>query len=169
MKISMIAAVAENRVIGKDNDLVWRLPDDMKYFMETTRGYHVIMGRKNYESIPHKFRPLPNRTNLIVTRQKNYQAEGCIITHSIAEALAYSRAHGQQEVFIIGGGQIYRQALPLADKLYLTEIKHSFAGDAFFPEFDKTQWQETSRLAHPVDDRHQYAFDFVIYERKPTH
>ncbi len=167
MKISMIAAVAENRVIGKDNDLVWRLPDDMKYFMETTQGYHVIMGRKNYESIPHKFRPLPNRTNIIVTRQNNYRADNCIITHSIEEALNYAREHNQQEVFVIGGGQIYTQALPLADKLYITEVKHSFAGDAFFPEFARAEWQETSRVPHPKDERHAYAFDYVIYERKP--
>jgi dihydrofolate reductase len=110
MIISMIAAVATNRVIGKDNDLVWRLPDDMKYFMETTQNHFVIMGRKNYESIPHKYRPLPNRVNIIITRQKDYKASDCIITNTIEEALDYARDQAQEEVFVIGGGQIYKQS-----------------------------------------------------------
>ena len=102
MIISMIAAVAENKVIGKDNDLVWRLPDDMKYFMETTRDHFVIMGRKNYESIPHKFRPLPHRTNIIVTRQPDYNADDCVIVGTIAKAIEYARDQNQEEIFIIG-------------------------------------------------------------------
>ena len=168
MVISMIAAVATNQVIGKDNDLVWRLPDDMKYFMETTKNHFVIMGRKNYESIPHKYRPLPNRTNIIITKQKNYQAPDCIITNTIEEALDYCNEHNQEEVFVIGGGQIYAQSLPLAHKLYITEVKEYFEGDTFFPEFDQRQW-ELSRKHHSIDDRHKYAFDFVIYKRKATY
>lgn len=166
MKISMIAAVAENLVIGKDNDLVWRLPDDMKYFMETTQNHHVIMGRKNYESIPHKFRPLPKRVNIIVTKQEHYLAPDCIVKNSIDEAINYAQDQGEDELFIIGGGQIYTQSLERADTLYITEVKQSFDGDAFFPEFNKLVWQEVSRIPHTKDDRHKYNFDFVVYNRK---
>lgn len=166
MIISMIAAVAENKVIGKDNDLVWRLPDDMKYFMETTREHFVIMGRKNYESIPHKFRPLPNRTNIIVTRQADYEADDCIIVGTIEKAIEYARKQDQKEIFIIGGGQIYAQSLELANKLYITEIKEKFDGDTFFPTYDKCAWTEVSRIHHDKDERHLHAFDFVVYDRK---
>lgn len=165
MIISMIAAVAENLVIGRDNDLVWRLPDDMKFFMETTQHHHVIMGRRNYESIPHKYRPLPNRVNIIVTQQDDYAAAGCLITNSIAEAIKLAERDNQKEVFIIGGGQIYAQSIDLANKLYITEIKDSFEGDTFFPEIDRSIWKETSRSHHGKDDRHRHEFDFVIYER----
>lgn len=165
MIISMIAAVSENLVIGKDNDLVWRLPDDMRYFMETTKHHFVIMGRKNYESIPHKYRPLPNRVNIIVTRQDNYQATNCVITNSLEEAFEYAKAKNQEEIFVIGGGQIYKQAMAITDRLYITEIKSKFEGDAFFPEVDKSIWHETSRIEHGIDDRHKYEFDFVVYER----
>jgi dihydrofolate reductase len=168
MIISMIAAVARNRVIGKDNDLVWRLPDDMKYFMETTQNHFLIMGRKNYESLPHKFRPLPNRVNIIVTRQKDYKAAGCTITNTIEEALEYAKSHHQEEVFIIGGGQIYAQSMELADKLYITEVQGDFDGDTYFPEIDKKIWQEKSRYHHDQDKRHLYAFDYVIYERNSS-
>lgn len=162
----MIAAVAENLVIGGNNDLVWRLPDDMKYFMETTQHHHVIMGRKNYESIPHKFRPLPNRENIIVTQQDNYDAPDCHITNSIEEAIDIAKNNNQEEVFIIGGGQIYAQAIDIADRLYVTEIKASFDGDTFFPEIDKTEWQEKSRKQHAKDERHDHEFDFVVYEKR---
>jgi len=165
MIISMIAAVAENLVIGRDNDLVWRLPDDMKYFMETTQQHHVIMGRRNYESIPHKFRPLPRRVNIIVTQQDDYQAPDCLITNSIDSALELARKSNQEEVFIIGGGQIYAQAIDQADRLYITEIKASFEGDTFFPEIDPAEWQEISRQHHGKDEKHDHEFDFVIYER----
>ena len=128
MKVSLIVAVSENGVIGKDNDLIWHLPKDMKFFKETTMGYHVIMGRKNFESIPHKFRPLPNRTNIVITRQSDYKAEGCIVVNSVEEALKVAKSHGENEAFIIGGGQIYKLALDanLVDKVYLTKIHHSF-------------------------------------------
>ncbi len=166
MKISMIAAVAENLVIGKDNDLIWKLPDDMKFFMEKTSGHHVIMGRKNFDSLPPKFSPLPNRTNIIITRQPNLKVQGAVVTHSLDNALEIAKNNGEQEVFIIGGGEIYKLGLALADTMYLTEIKASFDGDAFFPEFDLSQWEETERVHHPADEKHKYAFDFVIYDRK---
>ncbi len=166
MIISLIAALTENRVIGKDNDLPWHLPDDMKYFMQTTSGHHVIMGRKNYESIPKKFRPLPNRTNIVVTRQKDYAAPGCIVVNSIAQGIDIAIENHESEVFIIGGAEIYTQSLTMANRLYLTEIKTSLEGHAFFPAFDKHAWQEVSRKHHPTDDKHLYAFDFVIYDKK---
>lgn len=166
MTISLIAALSQNRVIGKDNDLPWHLPDDMKYFMKTTSGHYVIMGRKNYESIPEKFRPLPNRTNIVVTRQKNYKAENCRVVHSLNDALNIAQHDNQHEVFIIGGAEIYHQGISLADRLYLTEIKGRLDGDTYFPDFDKTHWKETSRQHHPQDERHAYALDFVIYEKK---
>lgn len=161
----MIAAVAENGVIGKDNDLVWQLPNDMKYFVDKTRGRHVIMGRKNYDSIPDKFRPLPNRPNLILTRQTNFEAEGCTILSSLDEALAMAEDAGEHEAFIIGGAQIYELGLDLADRMYITEVHAPFDGDTHFPDFDKTLWKEASREHHPKDNRHDYSFDFVIYER----
>ncbi len=165
MNISLIAALSQNRVIGKNNDLPWHLPDDMKYFMQTTKEHHVIMGRRNYESIPEKFRPLPNRTNILVTRQKNFNAPGCIVVNSIEEGLEIARTNLEKEVFIIGGAEIYRQGFEKADKLYLTEIKTSLEGDTFFPEFDITQWKESSRKHHPADEHHKYAFDFVVYTK----
>ncbi len=162
----MIAAVAENLVIGKDNDLVWRLPDDMKYFMETTQGHFVIMGRKNYESIPEKYRPLPNRVNIIITRQKDYQVKDAIVLDSLKKAYEYAKNKNQEEVFVIGGGQIYQQALSNAHKLYITEVKARFEGDTYFPEIDQSAWLEVSRKRPAHDSRHKYDFDFVIYEKK---
>ena len=161
----MIAAVSKNMVIGRNNDLPWRLPDDMKYFMQTTKGHCVIMGRKNYESLPPKFRPLPDRTNILVTKQKNYHAPGCTIVHSLQEALVRAEAVGPDEVFIIGGADIYRQGLPVADTLYLTEIDAVVQGDVEFPSFPRTEWREISRIRHDVDERHAFAFDFVKYAR----
>lgn len=166
MKISLIAAVAANGVIGRNNDLPWHLPDDMKFFMETTKGHYVVLGRKNYESLPPKYKPLPNRTNIIVTRQKNFDAPGCLVVHTIDEAIALARDNGEQEAMIIGGAEIYKLALPSADRLYLTEIKAKVDGDVRFPYFDRGEWKEVSRVPHEKDERHKYAFDFVMYERK---
>lgn len=162
----MIAAVASNGVIGKNNDLPWRLPDDMKFFMNTTKGHHVIMGRKNYESLHENFKPLPKRTNIVVTRQQNYSAPGCVVVHDVPSAVDIARQAGESELFVIGGAEIYNQTLPLADRLYLTEIEAAVDGDTYFPDFDKGRWKERSREHHPADERHRYAFDFVIYERQ---
>lgn len=166
MIISLIAALTENRVIGKNNDLPWHLPDDMKYFMQTTSGHHVVMGRKNYESIPVKFRPLPNRINIVVTRQEEYEAPGCVVVNSISAGIDLAMDNRETEVFVIGGAEIYAQSLAFANRLYLTEIQTSLEGDAFFPMFNKPEWREVSREHHPADARHSYAFDFVIYEKK---
>ena len=116
----MIAALARNGVIGKANDLPWHLPDDMKFFMNTTKGHHVIMGRKNYESLPEKFRPLPNRTSIVVTRQHDYKAPGCTVVHQLEEGVKMAEKNSEKELFIIGGSEIYKFAMPFANKLYLT-------------------------------------------------
>lgn len=162
MIISQIVAVAENKVIGKDNDLIWRVPADLRYFKETTSGHHILMGRKNYESIG---RPLPNRTSVIITRNKDYQAEGCIVVNSIEEALKVAKANGETEAFIIGGGEIYKSSLQQTDKIYYTEIHETFDGDTFYPELDKTTWKETAREKHLKDEKNPYDYSFVVYEK----
>lgn len=167
MIISLIAALTKNRVIGRDNGLPWHLPDDMKYFMQTTKEHTVIMGRRNYESIPEKFRPLPNRTNIVVTRQKDFKAPQCKVVHSVEEAIELAKNANEQEIFIVGGAEIYRLGWPRANRLYLTEIHTELAGDTFFPEFNPSHWKEVSRKYHATDERHAYAFDFVVYERLP--
>ena len=165
MIVSLIAAMAENRVIGRNNDLPWKLPDDMKFFMQTTKGHHVIMGRKNYDSLDEKFKPLPNRTNIVVTRQKQFNAPGCSVVNSIEKALEIAKTNNEPEAFVIGGAEIYSLALQRADKIYLTEIHATVQGDTFFPDFDKTVWKETERRPHSKDDKHIYTFDFVTYQR----
>jgi dihydrofolate reductase len=165
MIISLIAALSKNRVIGKNNDLPWHLPDDMKYFMQTTKGHHVIMGRKNYDSIPEKFRPLPNRTNIVVTRQKDFFAPNCIIVNSIDRGIVIAGKAREQETFIIGGAQIYKEGMALTQRMYLTEIQAEIQGDTYFPEIVSSQWREVSRIHHPTDERHKFEFDFVIYDR----
>lgn len=165
MIFTLIAAVAENQVIGVNNDLPWHLPDDMKHFMNTTKGHHVIMGRKNYESIPDRYRPLPERTNIVVTRQKKYKAQGCMVVNTLDEALKIPEEHGEKEAFVIGGAEIFRLCIDRADKMILTEIQATVKGDTFFPRFDKRDWKEVSRLPHPADEKHLYAFDFVTYHR----
>lgn len=165
MKVSIIAAVAENRAIGKNNDLIWHLPDDLRFFKKTTTGSPIIMGRKNYESIPEKYRPLPNRKNIVVTRQKDYQAPGCEVVQNIEEAL--KNEQNQDEVFIIGGGQIYQLSLDhdLVDQMYITEVHHSFDADAFFPKFDKSRWSKEIIGKHSIDEKHTYAFTFCLYTK----
>lgn len=165
MTISIIAAVAKNRVIGRGNDLPWHLPDDMKFFMQTTNGHHVIMGRKNYESLPEKFRPLPNRTNIVVTRQKDYKAPGCTIVHELSDGIRLAKSNGEKELFIIGGAEIYKLALPMTNVLYLTEIDAELEGDTFFPTWNKKDWKEMSRQHHTADAKHKFAFDFTVYKK----
>ena len=166
MRVSLIVAVANNGVIGKDNDLIWHLPKDMKIFKETTLGHHVIMGRKNFESIPHKYRPLPNRTNVVITRQSDYKAEGCIVVNSVEEALEIAEQNGDTEPFIIGGGQIYEIALEqnLVDKIYLTKVHHTFEGDTFFPELGN-DWKESERIDCKADEKHAHAYSFLTFEK----
>ena len=166
MKVSLIVAVSENGGIGKDNDLIWHLPNDMRFFKETTMGHHVIMGRKNFESIPHKYRPLPNRTNVVITRQADYTAEGCVVVNSVEAALEIAKQNGDTDSFIIGGGQIYKLALEanLIDTIYLTKVHHTFAGDAFFPELN-SDWEEVNKVEHKADAKHKYNYDFITLEK----
>jgi len=166
MKISLIVAIAENNVIGKDNDLIWRLPNDMKYFKAKTLGHHIITGRKNYISIPVKFRPLPDRTNIVLTRQDNFKEQDCIILNSLEAAIEYAKKNNETELFIIGGGQIYKEALEknLIDKMYITHVHHQFDGDTFFPEID-TSWKQVSEVNHSVDEKHKYEYTFTVYEK----
>ena len=168
MIISLIAALTTNRVIGKNNDLPWHLPDDMKYFMNTTKKHAVIMGRKNYDSLPAKFKPLKERHNIVVSAQPAYKADGATVVSSWQAALDEAALHTPAggEVFVIGGAQIYQLAMSTANRLYLTEIQTTLDGDTFFPAFDKSDWIEKSRAHHPADSRHPYAFDFVVYDRR---
>ena len=163
--ISIIVAIAENNVIGKDNTLIWHLPADMKFFKEKTTGHCIITGRKNYESIPEKFRPLPNRTNIVVTRQENYNAPGALVVGSIEKALLTAKETGDTEIFIIGGADIYRQSLNLADRVYLTQIHYQFEGDAFFPKLDSSEWKETQRSKGITDEKNKYDHDFLIFDK----
>lgn len=158
----LIAALARNRVIGIDNRMPWHLPEDMKFFRETTRGRPVIMGRKTWESLPDAFRPLPGRLNIVVSRNAGLQATGATVVGSLPEALAAAGA--AEVVFVIGGAELFRQTLPLADRLLLTEVDQDFDGDAFFPDFDRTAWQEDSREAQVAASGLPFAF--VRYERR---
>lgn len=167
MTLSIIVAAAENNVIGKDNSLIWHLPTDMKFFKEKTKGHAIITGRKNYESIPEKFRPLPDRTNIVITRQLDYNAKGAIVVSSIEEAIEYVETHfANQEVFIIGGAEIYKQTLTMCQKVYLTRIHHTFQGDVFFPELPLTYWKLKAQLSISADEKNKYPFTFETWERK---
>ena len=164
MIISLIAACSNNRVIGVDNELPWHVPADMRYFMRTTKGHHIIMGRKTLESLGS---PLKNRTNLVVTRDPFFVATGVLVTHSIHEALDLAYENGEAEVFIIGGGEIYQQSMDYADKIYLTEIDiHVKDGDTFFPEIDADSWILESEDPHPPDERNKYGYNFKVFKKK---
>ncbi|SRR5258705_2792979 len=165
MLVSLIAAVAENNVIGKNGQLPWHLPGDMKYFRETTMGHCVIMGRKNFDSIPDKFRPLQGRTNIIVTRQKNYFAPGCIVVNSVEDALEKAKQENESEAFIIGGGEIFKQSMELADKIYLTRIHATIDGDVFFPSINMNEWKEESVQYSKADEKNKYDYSFVVLSR----
>jgi len=163
MIISTIVAVAKNNVIGKDNNIPWYLPADLKYFKKITTGHHIVMGRKCYESIG---RPLPKRTNVVVTRNPFFIASGCLITHNVAEAVQLAEANGEEEVFIIGGGQIYEIALPHVDRIYLTEVDVEVEGDIFFPTIDPNNWNLIKETKHKSDGKNQYDYTFKVLERK---
>ncbi len=163
MIISLIVAMDNNRLIGANNGLPWRLPDDMRWFVEQTMGKPVILGRKTYDSIPAKFKPLHGRHNIIITRNTQYQAAGCTVVQSLPAALA--AAGDAPEVMVGGGAQIYAAALPLAHRLYLTLVEGAFTGDAYFPPFDPAAWRVIFRQEHEVDDRHAYRFTWLIWAR----
>jgi dihydrofolate reductase len=161
MRLSLIVAMSENRVIGREGQLPWRLSADLRRFKQLTMGHHLIMGRKTWESIG---RPLPGRTSLVISRNPEYRAEGAVVLPDLPHAM--DAASGDDEVFVIGGGQIYRQALPQADRVYLTLIHASIAGDTHFPELEPETWclaEEPSR--HPDDHKNEYPYSFLVYQR----
>ncbi|MDR6196247.1 dihydrofolate reductase [Siphonobacter sp. SORGH_AS_0500] len=155
--VHLVVAVAENGAIGKDNQLIWHLPDDLKQFKKITSGHTIVMGRKTYESIG---KPLPNRTNVIITRNPAYQVEGCLVVTSLQEAM-----EKDTDIYVIGGAEIYAQALPATDVIHLTEVHMAVDGDAFFPKLDAGEWVEVSRESHSADEKHAYSFDFVELRR----
>ncbi|MDP2827889.1 MAG: dihydrofolate reductase [Sulfuricellaceae bacterium] len=157
----MIAAMAQNRVIGIDNTLPWRLPADLAHFKALTMGHHILMGRKTFESLG---KPLPGRTSIVITRDRDYLAAGCVVVHSLDAAMR--TCEGDEEAFFIGGADLYRQAMDHSERIYLTEVQTRVEGDAWFPELDLQQWQEVSRISHQADEKNQLNYDFVVYERK---
>lgn len=160
--LSIIVAMTHNRVIGKDNQLPWRLPADLKHFKALTMGKPIIMGRKTFDSIG---KPLPGRSNIVVTRDPGYQAEGVIIVHSLEEAIEITR--GVPEAMLIGGAQLYAAALPRTQRIYLTLIDVVIPGDAFFPDYDPHDWREIAREGHVPDENNIYPYSFLILERQP--
>lgn len=162
MKITLIVAKSKNNAIGKNNALLWRLSADLKNFKRLTSGHCIIMGRKTYESIG---KPLPNRTNIIITRNKDFEAAGCLIQHSLDSALDSARNSEEKEVFIIGGAQIYQQALDRVDKIYLTQVDTEIEGDTFFPVLDSKKWKCTQKEEYFADQKNEYNYAFEIYQR----
>lgn len=163
MTLSIIVAVSKNHAIGKDNQLPWHLPADLQYFKRVTMGKPIIMGRKTYESIG---RPLPGRLNIVVSRQLSWSATGVEVVSSLAAAVALAEQHEAAEVMLIGGAQMYKAGLELADTLYLTKVDVEVDGDAFFPPIDNQSWVEVSRSAHPADEKNAFACDFIVYRRE---
>jgi dihydrofolate reductase len=162
MLVSAIVAMAKNRVIGFQNQIPWYIPADLKYFKKTTLNHHVIMGRNTFHSIG---RPLPNRVNIIVSRDPFFIAADCLIAHTIEEALTIALDHGEEEAFIIGGGQIYDRSLSYLDRVYLTEVDLEPQGDVFFPALNANEWKRTFQESHPADDKNEFAYKFKILDR----
>jgi len=163
MIISSIVAISNNNAIGVDNDLPWHMPADLKFFKETTLGHYVLMGRKSFDSVG---RPLPGRTNIVVTRNKNFNNTGVIVAHSIPEGILIAQEAGQEELFILGGSNIYFQTMNLWDKLYVTKIDTEIPNaTAFFPEIKEEEWSLTSEIAHKADEKNAFDYRFCLYER----
>jgi dihydrofolate reductase len=154
--------MSKNRVIGKDNQIPWHLSADLKYFKRTTLNHHIIMGRKTFLSIG---KPLPRRTNIVLTRNPFFIASNVLVATSVEEGLQLAEDNGEEEVFIIGGGEIYRQSMPFLDKIYLTLIDVEVEGDVFFPELNEAQWKLVSEEAHEADEKNEYDYSFLVYER----
>ena len=159
--ITIIAAIAENNALGKDNQLIWHLPADLKRFKKVTLNHHIIMGRKTFESLG---KPLPNRTTIIISRNKNYKVDNCIVVNSLQEAI--EAAKSDENPYILGGAEIYKQALEIADKLDLTFVHHKFEADAFFPNIDLNIWKEATREDFETDENNKYNYSFVTYLKK---
>ena len=165
MKVSLIVAMDKNRGIGKNNDLMWHLPNDMRFFKETTAHHLVVMGRKNYDSIPEKYRPLPNRKNIILTRNSSFEAKDCDVFNSLGDALSAYANEAEKTIFIIGGGQIYTLALEegVVDEMFITHIDGDYDADTFFPEFDNSEWRKELLFRQEIDDRHKNSFEVFRY------
>jgi dihydrofolate reductase len=159
--IVLIAAVSENNALGKNNDLIWHLPNDFKRFKELTTGHYIIMGRKTFESFP---KPLPNRTHVVITRQKNYQPEGCIVVNSLENAIAISPKN--ETVYIIGGGEIYKQALLFSDKMEITKVHGDFEADTFFPTINSNDWELIESKLNIKDNNHLYNYTYQTFLKK---
>lgn len=161
MKISIVVAFDKNQLIGRNNQLPWHLPADLKYFKNVTMGHHLIMGRKTYDSIG---KPLPGRTSVVITRQHDWKAEGCLVAHSLEDAIRL--CGNQEEIFIVGGAEIFKNSLPVATDLYITKINHQFEGDTFFPEINENEWREILREDHQPDEKNKWGFSFLRFRRK---
>jgi len=167
MKVSLIVAMDTNRGIGKNNDLMWHLPADMKFFKETTTGHIVVMGRKNWDSIPERFRPLPARENVILTRNRDFQTEGATVFHSLESAIEHFK-NDIRNFFVIGGGEIYRKSMDLkcVDEMYVTQVNAVYSADTYFPSFDESEWTITELFHHEKDSTHEASFTVKRYLRK---
>ena len=168
MKVSLIVAMDRERGIGKNNDLMLHLPADMKFFKETTTGHIVVMGRKNYESIPERFRPLPHRENAVLSRAEDYHAEGCVVFSSLEACLDHYSGETERTVFIIGGGQIYVEALKSGKvtEMYITHVDHIYNADTFFPEFNESEWESETVFKHEADEKHAVGFEVRKYNKR---
>lgn len=162
MILSFIVAASTNHVIGKNNQLLWSLPNDMKFFKNTTWAMPILMGRKTFESLG---KPLPGRLNIVITRQKEWQPEGTVVVHSLNEAIEAAKKADYKEAFIIGGGEIFKEAMPVADKIYLTLVDAELEGDAFFPVIDTNKWVMENERSFPADARHAYSYHFQLWKR----
>jgi dihydrofolate reductase len=161
MRRTLVVAVARNGVIGRDNKLPWRLPDEIAYFKRVTMGHPIVMGRRTWESIG---KPLPGRKNIVVTHQRDYQAPGCTVVHSLDEA--WKAAGDADEVCVIGGTTLFEESLPIADRIHYTEVEGDVDGDTFFPPFDRSQWEAREVERHPADERHPYAYRILVMDRR---
>jgi dihydrofolate reductase len=168
MNVSLIVAMDAKRGIGKNNDLMWHLPADMNFFKETTKNQIVVMGRKNYDSIPEKFRPLPNRLNVVLTRSKEFKADNCLVFNSLSDCLGFFKNEKERKIFIIGGGEIYKMILDAKclNEMFITYIDGVFDADTFFPYFIENEWISDVIAEQPIDEKHSNAFKIIHYQRK---
>jgi dihydrofolate reductase len=171
MKVKLIVAKAKNDVIGKDNDLIWHLPADMRFFTQSTKEHIVIMGRRNWDSIPAKYRPLSNRINVVITRSKTFSHPDCVVFNSVEAALDHYKNHAstaeKKDLYIIGGGQIYAYCMDhdLLDEMYVTYIDQAFEGDTYFPQIDESKWNKECIMQHAIDEKNKYAFEVYKFTK----
>lgn len=162
MTISLVVAASENNAIGKNNQLIWHLPNDLKFFKNTTWGFPVIMGRKSFESVN---KPLPGRTNIVITTNPDWKVETVIVVKNLKDAIQKAAETNSKQIFIIGGGEIYKQSMDIADSIYITRVHADLEGDTFFPEIDKSKWKLTSNQDFEADEKHAYSYSFQIWEK----